>query len=388
MCATVNKTQLVRAFILGVLFLTYCTVSSGKEREIVSLGVGDLSSVSEATARDSAIEDALRKAVEQVVGTFISSQTIVENYILLSDHIYSKSSGYIKGYKILEERKENGLYSVEVLANVGMDDIKNDLDAIGVLISRKHNPRVMIIVGESVAGAGLKIHEGLSIPETTIIDRFLSKNFKVIDAETAKKTIERDKLFHVLEGNEAVAAKIGLQYDAEIVIMGKATSTPSANVMGTRIKSVHTSISAKAIRTDNAEIIASGSVSAVKSHIDEATGMHMAFQNASGELADTLIGKILDKWKPETMLGTTEITISGLNSLSELIEIEKAIKQIARGVKDIHQRSFTSGVAKLEIKLHSDTQTLAETLVTQKMGNIQLDVTDVTENKIHAKVKE
>lgn len=63
------------------------------------------------------------------------------------------------------------------------------------------------------------------------------------------------------------AAKIGLQYDAEIVIMGKATSTPSGNVMGTRIKSVHASILAKAIRTDNAEIIASQAVCLPSNHI-------------------------------------------------------------------------------------------------------------------------
>ncbi len=38
-------------------------------------------------ARDHAIKDDLRKAVEQAVGTFISSETVVENYEVLSDRI-------------------------------------------------------------------------------------------------------------------------------------------------------------------------------------------------------------------------------------------------------------------------------------------------------------
>jgi len=42
-------------------------------------------------ARDHAIKDALRKAVEQAVGTFIFSETVVENYEVLSDRIYSKA---------------------------------------------------------------------------------------------------------------------------------------------------------------------------------------------------------------------------------------------------------------------------------------------------------
>ncbi len=42
-------------------------------------------------ARDHAIKCALRKVVEKAVGTFISSDTVVENYEVLSDRIYSKA---------------------------------------------------------------------------------------------------------------------------------------------------------------------------------------------------------------------------------------------------------------------------------------------------------
>ena len=63
-------------------------------------------------ARDHAIKDALRKAVEQAVGIFISSETVVENYEVLSDSIYSKAEEYVAEYKVLREKEEGDLYSL------------------------------------------------------------------------------------------------------------------------------------------------------------------------------------------------------------------------------------------------------------------------------------
>ncbi len=63
-------------------------------------------------ARDHAIKYALRKVVEKAVGTFISSETVVENYEVLSDRIYSKAEGYVEEYKVLREKKKGDLYSL------------------------------------------------------------------------------------------------------------------------------------------------------------------------------------------------------------------------------------------------------------------------------------
>lgn len=384
-----NKIQKVNlwSFVVGLLFLILCAISLGEENEITSKGIGDLSTVTKATAKDTAIRDALRKAVEQAVGIFISSETEVENFKVISDRIYSKSKGYIKRYKILNEEVKDDQYIVEIFATVGLDDISSDLEAIGISINMKHNPRIMVIMGESVGGKEYLVNEGVSMSETAIIDQFISKGFKVVDAEAAKETIKRNQSFLNLEGDKMLAAKMGLQYDAEIVIMGKATAKSSGNIMDSRIQSIHANLTARAIRTDIAEIIASVSDKGIKTHIDETTGAYHAFEEVGRKLADTLIKKILAKWGGEINLNRVELIISGLRSYSELIEIKKAIKNKARDVSNIYQKSFIGGIAKLEIDLGSDAQTLAETLVMQKISNIELDIAEITNNKIHAKVK-
>ena len=375
---------------LVIFSVIACSVSFGEEQEVVSEGVGDMGSASMAIARDAAIEDALRRAVEQVVGTFISSESMVSNYTLLYDRVYSKSSGYVRTYKILDEKKTEDLYVVRINAKVGRDGISGDLQTIGLLISRKHNPRIMVIMGESIAGSELEIHEGQSVSETTFIEQFLSKGFKVVDSEMAKKTTERNQMFHALEGDEVLAAKIGLQYDAEVVIVGKAIATPKpTNQMSeyykdTNLKSIHANMYAKAIRVDTAEIIASDSKSGAKVHVDETTGSYKTFQNVGKKLADAMIERILKKWGDDTILNTVELTLSGISSFSDLIKIKSDMKQKLRGVKEIHQRAFTDGVAVLEIKASGDTQVVAEGLVMQKMADKDIDVKDITQNKIQA----
>jgi len=375
---------------IGLFSQVICAdVSSGEELEVTSEGVAAVT-VSAASARDMAIEDALRRAVEQVVGTFIDSESMVENYQLLSDRIYSQTTGHIKNYKILREWEEGSLFRVKIHATVGTDNLKNDLEAIGLLMQRKHKPRVMVISGETIDDESLQVLESLSVTESVIIEQFLRKGFKVIDADTVKKVTKRDQLLHALQGDNELAAKIGLQYGAEVVIMAKATASSSGYVMSdSNLLSIHANVTARVIRADNAEIIAAGDKMRTKAHISVVKGAHKAFKAAGEKLANGLIEQILDKWGAETTnLSSVVLVISGMDSFSDLIALKKALTQNVRGIKGIHQRSFTGGVAKLEIDLRGDTQTLAETLVTREMGNLWLDITDMSQNKIQARVKE
>ncbi|MAE13954.1 hypothetical protein CMO92_05305 [Candidatus Woesearchaeota archaeon] len=383
------KTNLL-CLVPGLFFLVMCAaVSSGEELEVTSEGVGAVT-VSAASARDMAIEDALRRAVEQVVGTFIDSESMVENMVLLSDTVYSKSRGYVKNYKIIQELEENSLYRIKIHATVGTDGIRGDLEAIGLLMQRKHKPRVMIIAVETIEEKDLQVLENLSVTENSMIRMFQQKGFKVIDADTVKKVAKRDQLLSALQGDNMLAAKIGLQYGAEVVVIGKATASSSGYVQNdSKLQSINANVTARVIRADNAEIIAADDRMSTKAHISVVKGAHKAFKSAGEKLADTLIDQILSKWSDETTnLGSVVLVISGIGSFSDLIEFKKALTRNVRGVKSIHQRSFTGGVAKLEIDLRGDTQTLAEMLVTQKMGTVMIDVTDMTQNKIQARVKE
>src|SRR5687767_15807724 len=92
-----------------------------------------------AIARDRAIDDAKRKAVEQVAGAQVSSESITENFQLVEDKIYSRAAGFVKNYKILSELKdEGGVYRVKIKANVDTKAVADNLDQIFQEIGRAH----------------------------------------------------------------------------------------------------------------------------------------------------------------------------------------------------------------------------------------------------------
>lgn len=73
--------------------------------------------------KEKAIQNALRSAIEQAFGTFVSANTEVLNDELIKDEIATVASGNIKSYKELSIDQDNGLYDVTVQTLVSIDQL-------------------------------------------------------------------------------------------------------------------------------------------------------------------------------------------------------------------------------------------------------------------------
>lgn len=78
----------------------------------------------EGATKEEAVANALRGAIEQSFGVFVSSNTQILNDELVRDEIATVSSGNIKEYKELGWlRLSNGLYSVSLAATISIDNL-------------------------------------------------------------------------------------------------------------------------------------------------------------------------------------------------------------------------------------------------------------------------
>jgi len=354
-------------------------------------GMGAIVNNNKTVARDGAIEDALRKAVEQAVGTIISSETMVQNFQLLSDNIYTRTEGYIQNYKIISEVSVENIYKVIIEATVTLGSLKDDLAAIGLLMARKHKPRVMLLIAEQNIGRehyrywwGYHASEAdLLITETVLIEKLREKGFNVIDHAAKAKSIQVNKAYRVVSLNNNTAISLGNQYDAEVVIVGKALARYVGNVMGSSMKSCQANISARAIRTDNGAIIASANTHGAAVHIDEVTAGSEALKKATSDLASKLINQIISTWGKE--IGGTalvQMTINGISSYHDFLMLKNVLKGQIRGVKGIYQRSMSAGVAKIDIDIKGDAQSLADGLAARSFKDFSINITNLTQNSI------
>ena len=118
----------VQLIILACFLLTSTTAFAEepeKLERIISTGIG--------LNADGAKTNAIRNAIEQVVGTFVSSETIVKNSELISDRILSYSGGYVKELKVISQGKSpDGLYTVKIETLVVVTKLKMKLKELNI----------------------------------------------------------------------------------------------------------------------------------------------------------------------------------------------------------------------------------------------------------------
>lgn len=86
--------------------------NKGNNVELVVTGDGD--------TKEKAVQTALRSAIEQAFGTFVSSDTQILNDELAKDEITTVTTGNIKNYQILTETNMDGRYLVSLRAVVSV----------------------------------------------------------------------------------------------------------------------------------------------------------------------------------------------------------------------------------------------------------------------------
>jgi hypothetical protein len=339
-----------------------------------------------ALARDNAINDSLRKAVEQAVGTIISSETVVKNFEVIDDSIYAKSQGYIRDYQILKENVSDSLFRVTIRATVSIGSIKDDLRALGFLMARKGMPRIMVIMAEQNVG---QLHPSyfwdavdLSVSENVIQSNFLKDGFTFVD----RASIEGKVKSMTIRGSDVSnsdAAYLGKKANAELVIVGKAFAKYAGNVAGTSMKSLQANVTARAVRTDNGMIIASATDHAAAVHIDDITGGSEAIKKASEKLADNLKMQIIDKWQTEvSTTGLIALTVRGIKSYSDFMKLKETLKNEVRGVKNVYVRKMESGTARMDVEVEGSAMILADRLAVKKFNGFSLDITQVGQNSL------
>lgn len=379
-----KKTILFIALFVCVTVLAFAQDIS----HVTAEGVASVGS-DPAAAHDKALEDALRRAVEQAVGTIVESETATENYQLLTDKIYSHSSGYVKSYKILSESHEGGLTRIKISADVSSGELSNDLASIGLLQRRMKYPRVVVMISET------NVFEGNwwnlytvsnNQAESTVIEKLKKKGFNVVDPGSVRRGLSSKDAMAAWQGNDATAGRIGAKFGAEIVIVGDASSTQAENnIAGSDLISVSTSLNARAVKTGTGEVLAQATGDGTAAHINNVIALQQAMQKASEIVADDIMGGILEAWQQESS-GTRNlvVVVDGISS-SELDKLKAAFLS-TRGVVDVIVRNFSSGTAEMNIQAKSDAQDLADTMAKKSVPGFRLVLQESSADRLEYKV--
>lgn len=385
--------SIIKFLLLSILILSPLIVAAAEPEPpsstVDAIGTSVVSGGNTALARDAAIADALRKAVEQAVGTLIASDTMVENYQVLNDSVYTKTQGYVQRYNVINEGQTmQGMYQATVRATVALGRIKDDLNAMGLLQKKMERPRVLFMIAEKNIGHkyyvfwwwGRSEYRGetvdISAAESTLKEIFLNKGFNVVDMTGSTDKIEVSDAFKVSDLTQDGARKIGKNLNAEIVVYGKAVATEGPRTPGSSVGSYLADITAQAVRVDDGVVLASTKGHGVSRNISEVTGGTEAISKASAEAADKMIDQIAAKWSSGH---SVTLKVRGVTDYRKMADFKNMIKARVRGVESIYQRNFEGTEIFFEVDSKVPAQNLADEIARLPLP---LKVTGTTSNTI------
>lgn len=248
--------------------------------------------------------------------------------------------------------------------------------------------RYMILINEKNMGA-----YSMGDAERVVTEYLLSRGAEVIDSELVKTNINRDKALQAMSSGPQAAAALGLQFGADVIIVGKAIAKGSADrVQDTSFRSYTANVSLKAIRTDTAEILNSDMAQAAKIHVDDNIGGSQAIQTATSALVAKFMPQVFSKTGATTAANNVpkkvQLVMGDVTQLWQVAALKKLMREKISGVTDVVQRSFVSGVATFDVHLKGDSQRLAEALTLADPGYFRIKVVGVTQNKLDARLVE
>jgi len=357
---------------------SWMNIAAAEEKTVQTEG-------SSALSREDAVRQALRAAVESGVGVFLQSQTEIENFALQKDKVFSRSEGYVTRYQLLKEEKAGGVITVTVSATVSLDRIKDDLVAMKILLESMEHPKLMVLL-EEIGGVGV----GMEIAAAALSEQLLAKGFELVDAEQMKQVRASAEGRHALGGDAAAAKSLGQKFDAQYVIVGKASTQEAGEAYpGSGMRSVQASLQLRVIQTQTGLVLGSVVKSGAGAHISPQAAATAALQKTAVKACDEyLVNAITSSFQNFLNNGSpVKLQIAGIGTFSDYKRITGQIEGMERVVSSKKEGwSKGGGLVLVDLRFRGTSQELAELLDGLRLDQRTLEVVDVAPERIDCRI--
>lgn len=296
--------------------------------------------------KDNAVRDAMRNAVENVIGTYIDSRTLVDKSVVALDEIYAKSQGFVKNINILNENRYGGEYRVTARIDVDTNPNAQLMSKLN-MIMLLNDPRIAVVVEYYDDSKGRVRSKYPTICEATMNNKLIELGFNhVVDSGVIK-----DEYQNVMTRNS----------ETDYIAFGKLDiNTEEVNIPSYRdlsngsgynpsvntglVKSL-AELDVKVMKTDTQEIIGNFRV--------EANGMQGNTNNTENQAVKQLGIKAAENLRKVFAMKVTNVSkymrvIVRTDNQDNIYKLEAALKKIG-GVKEAFIRSYDNGKGIIEV---------------------------------------
>lgn len=331
-------------------------------------------------AKDEALKDAKRVAVQEVLGSIVSARTDVKNFQLVQQSVTSKTEGLIETFSILSAAATSDTeYQVRIKAKVSTALVTQ---AIEEVVSSQGKPRMMVIIDESFNGRS----DSNKVAQTEIETQFIAQGFPFVDRSTVERLVARNKrkIASALGGDNSAARSLGVDAGAEIILVGTSRVKEAGKISGTQMISVQADLNVRVIDINTGKILTAGQEHGAYPHINAESGAVEAVKKAVTPLRDKLVTDIVKLWDINRG-NTIALLITGVD-YEKLMVLRSELIEKVRGVKAVNPKGSSGKAAKLEVEFEGSSFDLADRLLTSGLS-VKLKIGDVKPNSLDVSAK-
>jgi hypothetical protein len=299
--------------------LVFCGLGAG-------VAFANVEATGDGPGKEQALATAMRRAVEQGVGTFIKSSTTVIDAQLVDDKILSHSHGYVTSYKIIKQGKTEDGLSVTINAAIDSKMLKDDIDALTILRTSAGNPR--ILVAFSKKGEGAKIFKDKDFIEEIyngIVESLTDKQFRVVDKSAAEKFSQQVAQTHEIDVELNQAASFGLKYNAEYTLLysvGGEVQEGAVNI-GVKLR-----IKTQLIDNTRCQVVTSKMIEQTGSGQSMESALEKAARDGGKKIVNPMIAVIQKNWMDAQQNGQLYTVV--IDGVDDPVEIGKFTEMIEK----------------------------------------------------------
>ena len=417
--------RLSKQILLLVLFLVMMLPGGVQAEEqlhtktILVIGTGRIYGDNVTVARNRAISNSLVSAIENVAKDFLPLESLIQNFQVINEILYSNTKEFVQGYKVLTEALSGNTYRVMVQATVSIDKVQQQLSIAGIMIGKKSMPRLLFFIAEQSTEDNLPQYWwGEDMPavksaaESGMTGVMMEKGFLIIDYGELAQNLRNETLSLELESDQdrsdktlilepeldyqeahdtlslepeldyQEAAQLGVRVNADVVIVGKAIASKAPNIMGKNIKSFRGTVTVRAFRTDTGKEIASASQTAVSVNIDEVAGGRAALSDAGALAGKDLSLQILEEWRKEIKkLVNIELAVEGTANFANFVQFRKTLNDIP-GVNRVQLKEMRLDESVISVDFQGNAKELADALMLKAFDSFGINIYEVSQNSL------
>ncbi|WP_272976376.1 flagellar assembly protein T N-terminal domain-containing protein [Deinococcus geothermalis] len=324
-----------------------------------------------AAARQAALNDAIRAAIEQVLGAYISSSSTLRStdaFEQLQQRLIKRADGFGRVVQILSEGEQGGTYTVTVRVAVARPSLEQELKAF---LTQKGDPRILVVIPEAI----LRRPVPDPAAETEVQRALIAAGYRVVDL----KQTELNRLRDVLRGGELDAQarrELGTRFKADLLVTGEAFAEEYGAVMSQRAYTARLEL--KVVDLASGQIIFSNAYTSTGAAATDAVAGKTALQNVAKTAVPALPGALLG-WlsgNGKAAGRTFTVRLNGVPNFKTLNDTLATLRGSA-GVNAALSRQYDAAGALIEVEYDGSPEDLAGLL-----EDLSLTVTGLSAGEI------